>query len=100
MSKTLKIFTGIENHSPYDFRVETPILGTVNPVLFGYLLKSNETQEIYPGLITKWNYDYKSKKYSLTLGNAKFHNGREINSEDLEFSIHHRIVQEQLCSYR
>ena len=87
MSKTLKIYTGEDVHAPYDFKIETSILGTVNPVLYGYLLKANETQELSPGLITKWNYDYKNNLYRLTLGSEKFHNGREISSVDLEFSI-------------
>ena len=87
MSKTLKIFVGEDTYAPYDFKIETPILGTVNPVLFGYLLKASDTQELSPGLISKWHYDFENHKYSLTLGNHKFHNGREVNATDLEFSI-------------
>ena len=87
MSKTLKIFVGDEHHAPYDVKGDTSILGSTNPILFGYLLKANETQEIFPGLIKKWHYDFKNNKYILTLGSDKFHNGREINSFDLEFSL-------------
>jgi ABC-type transport system substrate-binding protein len=86
-AKTIKIFMGGESYAPYDIRVSSSVYGTSNTAIFGFLLKSNDIQEINPGLIHQWNYDYRKKKYFLTVGNEKFHNGREINAKDLEFSI-------------
>ena len=87
LAKTFKIFLGPESYAPYDIRVSSSVYGTTNAAIFGFLLKSNDVHEINPGLIHQWKFDYKQKKYYLTLGEEKFHNGREINSKDLEFSI-------------
>jgi len=87
IAKTIKVFVGNEEYPPYDIRVGSSVYGTTSLSIFGTLLNSNEIHEISSGLIEKWKYDYKSKKYTLTLGSAKFHSGREINSLDLEFSI-------------
>lgn len=86
MNNTLKVYVGNEKIAPYEFKISTGVLGAINPILYGYALKANEIQEIFPGLIEKWNFDFQDT-YTLTLGNNKFHNGREINSKDVEFSI-------------
>jgi ABC-type transport system substrate-binding protein len=87
LSKTLRIYLGDYDISPYDFSTSVSALGSVYSALFGHLLNSDESQKISPGLIKKWHYDFKLHKYTLNLGNDKFHNGREINADDLEFSI-------------
>ena len=86
MTKNINVLLGEYNLAPYEFKASTNALGAVNPVLFGYILKSNETQEILPGIITNWKFDHKNK-YTLTLGEAKFHNGRTVKATDFEFSI-------------
>ena len=87
LAETINIYVGDDTLAPYDFKIETPILGAVNPVLYGYLLHSNSLNELAPGLITEWAYEFKEKKFVLTLGDFQFHNGRSIGADDLEFSI-------------
>ncbi len=87
ITKELYVYTGEDSLAPYDFAIETPVLGTFNPAVFGFLIKANDKQELEPGLIKSWSYDFKQKKYTLVLGDGKFHNGRSITSQDLEFSL-------------
>ena len=87
MNHELYVYTGDDNLAHYDFKIQSPVLGVFNPTVYGLLLNSTDDQELLPGLISEWKYDFKEKKYILTLSNAKFHNGREITAQDLEFSI-------------
>jgi len=87
MSSELNIYTGDDKLAPYDFKIQSTVLGTVNPVIYGLLLTTTETQEILPGIIKSWDYNFHENTYKLKLGNEKFHNGREVEAEDLEFSI-------------
>ena len=87
MNRELYIYTGNDDLAHYDFKIQSPVLGIFNPTVYGSLLYATDNQELHPSLISEWKYDFKSKKYTLTLANAKFHNGREITAEDLEFSI-------------
>ena len=87
MNHELYIYTGDDNLAHYDFKIQTPVLGVFNPTVYGLLINSNEKQELLPGLISEWKWEFKEKKYLLTLADAKFHNGREITAEDLEFSL-------------
>jgi ABC-type transport system substrate-binding protein len=86
MNQSLKIYLGNFNTIPYEFKTSTGVLCIIHPVLYGYLLRSSEAQEISPGIIEKWEFDHKDT-FTLKLGNTKFHNGREVNAKDLEFSI-------------
>jgi len=89
MSSELNIYTGDDKLAPYDFKIQSTVLGTVNPVIYGLLLTTTETQEILPGIIKSWDYNFHENTYKLKLGNEKFHNGREVEtlssrlSEDL-----------------
>jgi ABC-type transport system substrate-binding protein len=86
MHNNLTVFLGEEAKAPYEFSVSTGILGGVNPIIYGHTLKSNEIQEIFPGIIEQWDFDFKNT-YTLTVGNHNFHNGRKITAYDIEFSI-------------
>jgi len=84
---SFKVFMGAETYPPSDIRNSSSVYGTANAAIFGTLLNLSDVKELLPGLITQWRYDYHQKKYFITLGNSKFHNGREINARDLEFSV-------------
>lgn len=94
-SKSIRVFGGQEDYPPYDIRVSSAVYGTINFAVFGSLLRSNDVYEISPSLVKKWKYDHQAKKYQLTLSDAKFHNGRPINSKDLEFSLVRGFVSKQ-----
>lgn len=87
MASTLHVLLSENNIAPYEFKNDSGVLGAVNPILFGYLLKANDLQELSPGLVKKWSYDFKKQTYTLELDNFKFHNGRTLTAQDIEFSI-------------
>lgn len=86
MSNTLKVFLGNDLLAPYEFKSSSSTLGMFNVTVFGHILNSDETQEILPGIVKKWNFDQKDT-YTFVIGNSKFHNGREVTALDFEFSI-------------
>jgi len=91
----LNVYTGNDSFAPYDFEIQSSVLGVFNSTVYGLLLNSTDDQEPSPGLISGWESDFQ-KKYILTLSKAKFHNGREITARDLEFSIIRGFVSSSL----
>jgi ABC-type oligopeptide transport system substrate-binding subunit len=86
-NKELHVFLQEMDQAPYDYDSPAAIQAAVDPAIFGYLLKIDRFGDLAPSLIKSWNYDFKTKSYTLVLADAKFHNGREITAKDLEFSI-------------
>ena len=76
------------NKLPFDkdAPVDT-IYATITPIL-GQLIYTSNSYDLEPGLLQSFNWDFENGAYILKLKpDLKFHNGREVTSEDLEFSI-------------
>lgn len=84
----LKIYLGDLDNSPSHFHSPGGIHSSFNAAVRGQLLISNESFKLRPGIIEHFEFDYATKEYILKLRpNLKFHNGRAVTSEDLEFSL-------------
>jgi oligopeptide transport system substrate-binding protein len=87
-AKPLKIYFGETTKAPYDNHAGAMVLSTFNAAVRGQLVETDETFRLKPGLLQEFRYDYTEKKYVLKLApNLKFHNGRNVNCLDLEFSL-------------
>lgn len=63
-------------------------LETVLAAVLGQLVYSSKSAELHSGLLKKFYWDFDNKWYVLEIqDNLKFHNGRTVTSEDLEFSL-------------
>ena len=63
------------------------ISAVITPIL-GQLVYTSNTFNLKPGLLESFHWDFKKSSYILKLKpNLKFHNGREVTSKDLEFSL-------------
>ena len=73
---------------PFDKSASVDALyATISPVL-GQLVYTTDSYDLVPGLLESFSWDYKTGAYILKLKkNLKFHNGREVTSKDLEFSL-------------
>lgn len=85
--ESLKVFVQDMDIAPYSRVAPGLVKGAVNPAIFGLLLRTSQSGDLLPGFVKKWTYSFKSNVYTLTLDRVKFHNGREINARDFEFSI-------------
>ena len=83
---TVKLKTGGE--LPFTKGTSVDVLrATIAPIL-GQLLYTSNSYDLHPGLIEAFKWDYEKEAYVLQLkAGLKFHNGRKVTSEDLEFSI-------------
>ena len=56
--------------------------------VLGKLLKVNESRTFDAGLLEKFFWDFERKEYVLVIRKGlRFHNGREVVAEDLDFSL-------------
>jgi ABC-type transport system substrate-binding protein len=56
--------------------------------VLGQLVYLNSERNLAEGLLQKWSWDASQKMYILELKHDLFfHNGRKVNSKDLEFSL-------------
>jgi len=84
----LKVLLGTSGRSPYSETASGDILSAMNAAVLGQLLRTDENFDLKPGLLEKWSFDFKTRRYSLTLRKGiQFSNGREAKSADLEFSL-------------
>lgn len=74
--------------APFTKGVPIDILrATIVPVL-GQLIYTSNSYDLKPGLLESFNWDYEKEAYILRIRKGlKFHNGRKVTAEDLEFSI-------------
>ena len=74
--------------APFNRSVTVHVLGaTIAPIL-GQLFYTSNSYDLHPGLIEAFKWDYEKEAYVLQLkAGLKFHNGRKVTAEDLEFSI-------------
>lgn len=84
----LKVVVG-SSHVPV-FDEQAPIQGliTFQNIVLGQLLYATDSYTVEPGMLKVARWDFQNKYYELELRTGiKFHNGREANAKDLEFSI-------------
>jgi oligopeptide transport system substrate-binding protein len=63
-------------------------ISTTNAAILGQLFKISPNFELVPNQVESYKWDEESKTYHLKLkNNLVFHNGRKVNSFDLEFSL-------------
>ena len=56
--------------------------------IYSYLVQTDENLKIVPDLAEKWEVAPDGKAYTFSLRKGvKFHNGRELNSSDIKYSI-------------
>ncbi len=100
-SKTINILLGHTNTAPYSENASGGILSTFNAAVLGQLIKTDKNFNLIPGHLESWEWDYQNSEYVLKIRKGlKFHNGREIKSTDLEFSLLRGFYSEQQSFYR
>lgn len=63
------------------------LYATIAPIL-GQLVYTTSSYDLEPGLLESFYWDYKTGAYILKIRKElKFHNGRAVTAEDLEFSL-------------
>jgi ABC-type transport system substrate-binding protein len=86
--KTLRVLLGGEGKAVYSDECGVQSLETVLGAVLGQLVYSSESFELKPGLLSRFHWDFDKKWYVLELRDGlKFHNGRTVTAEDLEFSL-------------
>ncbi len=86
--KKMHVLLNVSGDSPYSNSAQGGSLATFNAAVLGQLLKYDKHFIIEPGLLEDAFYDFETTEYVLILReNTYFHNGREANSKDLEFSL-------------
>jgi ABC-type transport system substrate-binding protein len=61
----------------------------INLLTFDRLVETSSDMSISPGLLKKWDYDVSTNRYVLSLRKqVYFHDGKELTSDDVLFSIH------------
>jgi ABC-type transport system substrate-binding protein len=84
----VKIVLADSGVKPYLFEAPIQALNTFSAAVYGQLLKVNKSYKIEPSILDSWDWDFKKKYYKLHINkNAKFHNGRKVNAQDIEFSL-------------
>ena len=85
---TLKVLLGGDGKAVYSEECGVQSLETVLAAVLGQLVYSSESFELKPGLLSRFHWDFDKKWYVLELRDElKFHNGRVVTSDDLEFSL-------------
>jgi ABC-type oligopeptide transport system substrate-binding subunit len=86
--QTLKVLLGGDGKAVYSEECGVQSLETVLAAVLGQLVYSSESFDLKPGLLSHFHWDFDKKWYVLELREGlKFHNGRVVTSEDLEFSL-------------
>ena len=88
MAKDINIYLGETELPPYHIHTTAQVYANVNLLILGQLIESVDGFRIKPKLLDNFYYDIKTDKYVLKLKEGlKFHNGREVTSKDLEFTL-------------
>ena len=99
--KPIEILLGDTEYAPYSETAPGNILSTFNAAVLGQLIETDKNFELTPGHLESWNWDYKKSAYILKIKNGlKFHNGRNITSKDLEFSLLRGFFSNNQSFYR
>ena len=84
----LNIYTGATSIPPHHNHASADVHSTMNRAVRGQLVKHDDNDALVPGLLESFDYDNDKKGYLLVLkSDLKFHNGRNVTSTDLEFSL-------------
>ena len=84
----LKVFLGNLKSAPYEIGTPGNILANFNRLVLGSLIERDSNYNLREGILKEFRYDFDKDLYLLRLQpNVKFHNGRRVDSKDLEFSI-------------
>ncbi|MCB0414343.1 MAG: hypothetical protein KDD50_08425 [Bdellovibrionales bacterium] len=85
---TLRIECGMSGTSLFSNSAPVNVLESFLTLVLGQLIYINEDFNLNPGLLESYNYDTDKDIYYLSLKkDLNFHNGRKVNSKDLEYSI-------------
>ena len=102
-SETMKcnVLLGTSGKAPYLENTSGDILSTFNAAVLGQLIQTDRSYSLEPGLISEFEYDFKKNRYILKLQKGlKFHDGREVSSKDLEYSILRGFFSKNSSFYR
>ena len=95
-SADLRVSLGHGDLAIFSDKQPVQSLETVMAAVFGQLLFVNRSYELSPGLISRFEWDYKNSWYVLEIRpGTKFHNGREATATDLEFSILRGLISKR-----
>lgn len=84
----LKVWLPAGDRKPYDNEAPFLAAASFNSNVLGHLLRVNDSFKLEPDLLESWSFDFEDQTYQLKLRpNLKFHNGRKVTAEDLEFSL-------------
>ena len=87
-STALNVVVGDNGKKPFLPSSPVQSLMTIQSAVLGQLIYTESSFDLKPGLLESYKWNYKDQSYELTLRkDLKFHNGRKVTSEDLEFSI-------------
>lgn len=86
--RPLVVRIGTDGKKAYDPKNHGQVLITFSNAVLGRLIDFSSTQQIVSSLLSKFYWDYKTQRFYLTLApGLRFHNGRQVTIEDLEFSL-------------
>ena len=86
--KSLHIKLPYSNQLPFSKKSSVDAISAIVTPILSQLVYTSNTFNLKPGLLESFNWDFEKNSYTLRLkSNLKFHNGREVTSKDLEFSL-------------
>ncbi len=84
----IHVLLDVSNEKPYSINARSNTLTTFQATVLGQLLRYDNNLMLEPSILEHAYYDFKTNNYILKLKEKTFfHNGREANSIDLEFSL-------------
>ncbi len=84
----LIVYTSPTDKKPWSINSGAYPLVTFGTAVYGRMLHISRGYEITPGIISSWKWNYKTDSLELVVdSNARFHNGREVLSTDIEFNL-------------
>jgi ABC-type transport system substrate-binding protein len=90
------VYTPSAGKKPYAFPGRGFALFTYSTAVFGLPIAMTPGFELQPGFIKDWFWDFKDKKYRLKIdSNYRFHNGRKVTAQDVEFMLLKSYFMEQ-----
>jgi ABC-type transport system substrate-binding protein len=96
----LKIIFTLDGSNPYAENAGATQLSTFNKMVLGQLLTMTDSFELQPGLLKDWKWNSKDGSYELKLKDGiKFHDGTNVTSEDLEFTLLRGFFSKQRSFY-
>lgn len=95
-----ELIVGIDQDmSTNDLQIENAVAGlTILQMVYNGLVELDKLGNIIPSLAESWDISSDGKEYTFHLRKGvKFHNGRELTSDDVKFSID-RVTNQKLAS--